>query len=77
MTKVDGIKSKYTIATCGVPKGSILGPLLFILYIDDMPLEIENAKCNLNADDSALSVYGHTVDDAIHQLNHELKLVTQ
>ena len=56
---------------------AMVGPLLFSLYINDMPLVLENAKCNLYADDSALSLYGHTVDEVIQQLHHELELVAQ
>jgi len=45
--------SNWTRVTSGVPQGSVLGPLLFIIYINDLAKEIEN-KVELYADDSKL-----------------------
>ena len=54
---LNGTMSSPLPVSCGVPQGSILGPLLFLLYINDM-----NAACNcklfLFADDSALLISG-------------------
>ena len=56
---VNGIKSRLKPISFGVPQGSILGPLLFVLYINDLPSIFKYSKCLLYADDTTL-FYNHT-----------------
>ena len=53
LVDVAGTFSSCENITCGVPQGSILGPLLFLIYVNDMSGVIGN-KLLLNADDSAI-----------------------
>ena len=48
---IEGLKSYVTSVTSGVPRGSILGPCLFLLYINDLP-EALNSRVRLFADDT-------------------------
>ena len=50
---VDGESSGFCNVLSGVPQGSVLGPLLFLLYINDLPSLI-NSECRLFADDAVI-----------------------
>ena len=66
---IDGISSNLLPVLSGVPQGSILGPLLFLIYINDLPEQINYASCYLFADDTKLL-------KSIHQANDCLTLQT-
>ena len=56
--------------TCGVPQGSILGPLIFLLYVNDMPQSVE-CDLYLYADDSCLVFQHKDVKEIEKQLNKD------
>lgn len=76
IVSVNGTNSEFLSITCGVPQGSVLGPLLFLCYINDMPISV---KCMLllYADDSALLVVGKNPDEIARKLSSELESCQQ
>ena len=56
--RVNGASSSPLVIPAGIPQGSALGPLLFLIFINDLPQHIENAFINVFADESAVYTTG-------------------
>ena len=76
---LNGNYSTKGVAKCGVPQGSVLGPLLFSIFINDLPLHILNTKvvCDLFADDNSIHSRGTNVESVQHSLQEGLNDVSK
>ena len=75
MDKLNGSQSKHGNICCGVPQGSILGPLLFTIYINDMHQAVASSKMHHFVDDTNLLFSNKNPKLMVKMLNQELKSV--
>ena len=71
----DNIQSETRSIKCGVPQGSILGPLLFIIYMHDICNVSELLYTIMYADDTSVIISGNNFKSLIQAVNSELCLL--
>ena len=69
----DGAKSETHTVKCGVPQGSILGPLLFIIYMNDICNASQFLFTIMYADDTSVLLSGKDLHDLTQQFNIKKK----
>ncbi len=74
VTKVGKCESDSGSLSCGVPQGSIMGPLLFITYINSLPEALDGFMTFLYADDTAILTTANNIDQISSNLDNALHL---
>ena len=75
LVNFDGYESDFRVMKCGVPQGSILGPLLFLIYINDLPAVSKFFMPILFADDTNLFCTSPNLKDIVYQINQEIRMI--
>ena len=72
---VNGVESNFLLVNSGVPQGSILGPFLFLIYINDFEKATNYFSLRLFADDTSLTATGKDLDVLLQRINSELPAI--
>lgn len=72
---ISNTKSTMRETITGIPQGSVLGPILFSMFINDLPDCCQDAEFQMYADDAVLYVHGKTAAEVSQKLNDQLEVV--
>jgi hypothetical protein len=74
---VRGATSSWHAVGRGVPQGSVLGPLLFNIFVNDMPNAVGSSEVNLYADDTTLYHSSKNLSDLKHTVETDVESVNK
>ena len=75
--QVNGHKSSLKTVHCGIPQGSCLGPLLFILYVNDFEQCLNKCTTNMYADDTSVTCSAEDIDELCNDLRTEVDNIAE
>jgi hypothetical protein len=76
-TVINGTLSSTKCISSGVPHGSLLGPRLYSIYVNDLPLAITDGTLQMYADDTTIYLIGTNIETIITSLNSILNQIHQ
>ena len=74
-TSINGFFSNERLISCGVPQGSILGPMLFVIYMNDLKACSLSSYARMYADDTCLTASATDPKMFQFKLNHDLEIL--
>ena len=73
---IKNTNSSVKTISFGIPQGSVMGPILFLFYVNDLPTIIDPAKTILYADDTTISFSHSNFDYLIQTMNNSYSLAS-
>ena len=73
---INGVSSNEVTMSCGVPQGSVLGPLLFLIFINDAPKGFRDLLTIIFADDTTLQMSNQDAQALYEKVNSALALAS-
>ena len=75
--QIQGFSSDSLRIISGVPQGSVLGPLLFLLYMNDLPSSVKHTTVDMFADDTTISTSSSSLDSVTHSLTADIENINK